>query len=247
MSRLDGKRVLITGAGGGIGRATCKAFAREGARLVVTDVSQQMAEEVAADLDAEAVALGLDVGDAAGWAAALAVTADALGGLDVLVNNAGIFQFNPLEELSLETFQLVMSVNVHGPFLGMKAAWPMLADGGGAIVNLASLYSIVGVENVAAYCASKGAVGRMTKSAALEGARLDPPIRVNNVNPGPIDTGMLRNITGDQTEALLEPFIPVGRLGQPEDIAEGIVFLASDEADAITGADLKIDGGVTAF
>ena len=257
MGDLDGRVALVTGAARGIGAATARALAAAGAKVVVSDV---------ADGEASAAEVGgayvrHDVTSEEQWIAAIAFAKRKFGGLDILVNNAGIFWLKPIVETSLEDFRRMQQVNVEGVFLGIKHAIPAIAeraakwDGGGAIVNLSSVAGIVGSPLTFAYNASKGAVRLMTKAAAMECAQAGLKVRVNSVHPGIIDTPMmseaaekLAGATG--ANAVRERFAerhPMKKLGRDADIANAIKFLASDAAAFMTGAELVVDGGMTAM
>ncbi len=253
MGLLDGKVALVTGGASGIGRATARALAREGARVAVSDVNGDGAATVADELASEGAAALAFTQNAASeddWQKAIEA-AQELGPLDILVNNAGVLPHEPLlENTSLEEWRRVCSVNIDGVFLGVRAGIRAMRERGGAIVNLASIYGLVGATKIGAYGAAKHAVIGLTKSAAMECASLGYGIRVNAVCPGFIDTGMTEE-TIEQTG--LQDFretraksTPLRRIGQPEEIAEGIVYLASDRAGFVTGTGLVIDGGVTA-
>jgi NAD(P)-dependent dehydrogenase (short-subunit alcohol dehydrogenase family) len=259
MSELRGRVALVTGGARGLGAAAAKALAAEGAKVVVSDVSD--GAETAAAIGGAYVKH--DVASEADWVAAIAFAKDAFGGLDILVNNAGIFWMKPLAMETLESFRRMQQVNVEGVFLGLKHAIPAIAargsqwDGGGAIVNLSSVAGIVGAPLTLAYNASKGAVRLMTKAAALECARNGQKVRVNSVHPGIIDTPMMAEAaevvtqtTGEGGNAVRERFAsyhPLGRMGRGTDIANAVVFLASDKAAFMTGAELVVDGGMTAM
>jgi 3(or 17)beta-hydroxysteroid dehydrogenase len=265
MGRVDGKVAIVTGAGSGIGRAAAMALAREGARVVLTDLAASAAEESAAAIrrhGGEAIALAHDVGEEAQWAAVIAATQSAFGRLDVLVNNAGVAGKGPLAETSAEDWRALMRVNLDGVYFGTRAAMAaMQPDGGaragfGSIIMISSILGLVGGVRSAAYSASKGAVRLLAKSVALECAARGLRVRVNSIHPGYIDTPLIaavleRRAQTDGTDVAslrsdLVALHPLGRLGTPEDIAAGIVFLASDESSFITGAELVIDGGYTA-
>lgn len=245
--RLRGKVALITGASIGIGRAAAVAFAREGARVVGTGRDEAEGARTVAAIEAaggEGVFLRQDVTDEARWAEIVDETEARFGGLDVLVNNAGAFLVRPLEETSAEDVDFLWRVNVEGAFLGMRTAFPaLLRRGGGSIVNVSSLLGRIGFPGGAAYCASKGALSAMSLTAAKEWG--DRGVRVNIVHPGVIWTKMVVDGMGgdDAVKNLLAEETPLGRVGEPEDIAGPLVFLASDESAFITGADFTIDGG----
>lgn len=256
MSRLANKIALVTGAAAGIGRATAMLLARDGATVVVTDIDTAGGVAVAAALPG-AWFMALDVADESSWTAVMAAVIARHGRLDILVNNAGVQMTRPLEDTSLDDWRRVMSVNADSAFLGTKLAIAAMKDtGGGAIVNMSSTYGITADGLNAAYCASKGAVRLFTKAAALYCADRGYNIRVNSVHPGVIATPMLeREIaevaagrgqdTTDAVRAEWGRICPLG-IGAAEDIAEGVVYLASDAAKYVTGTELVIDGGHTA-
>ncbi|MEU3739961.1 glucose 1-dehydrogenase [Streptomyces sp. NPDC032198] len=247
--RLTGKTALITGATGGIGRATAQLFAREGARLVVTDASASAAADLAAQLEsegAEALGLGLDVSSAQQWSEAVAQVEQRFAGLDVLVNIAGIVDWPGVEDTDPQAWDRVIAVNQTGTWLGMKTAMPLLrASGNGSVVNTSSVLGLIGSGAAAAYQASKGAVRLLTKTAAVEYATRG--VRVNSVHPGVISTPMIQEILdeeGDQQPDIVRT--PMRRAGRPEEIAPTMLFLASDESSYVTGAEFVVDGGLTA-
>ena len=261
---LTGRIAMVTGGARGIGAAIARRLAAGGATVMVSDVAEDGARQCAADITAQggkAAALGLDVADEAAWMEAMANVADRFGGLDVLVNNAGVASAaKPLEELSLTSWRRLTSINLDGVFLGTKHAIPQLAAraerwrGGAAIVNVSSVMGFVGERHAAAYCASKGGVRLFSKAAALELASRG--IRVNSVHPGYIDTPLLQGGV-DRMEAAapgsgtafrnrMISRHPLGRLGRAEDIADGVAYLASDAAAFVTGTELVVDGGYLA-
>jgi 3alpha(or 20beta)-hydroxysteroid dehydrogenase len=249
--RLRHKTALITGCGSGIGAATALMFAREGARLVLGDILERDGRDVAEAIGragGEAVFVRLDVTSEADWERAAALAEARYGALHVLVNNAGIGAGNmAIEHTSAEDWDRVMAVNARGTFLGMRACLPaMLAGGGGAIVNVSSQLGLVGTDNSSAqYQASKGAVRMLTKSAAVRYAKAG--IRVNSVHPGPVVTPLTQTVRNDPAARdVVLSRIPLGRYGEADEIAFGIVYLASDEARFVTGTELVIDGGWTA-
>lgn len=250
MNRLTGKTALITGGAVGIGRAIAHIFATEGARVAVTDLDASGAEQTALAICADgghARAYALEVTDEAAWTRVVGDVEDDLGPVEILVNNAGVYLISPLAETSLADWQRVQDVNATGVFLGMKHVAPgMAARGSGSIVNLSSVAGLIGAAGHVAYGASKGAVRIMTKDAALELAASG--VRVNSIHPAYIDTAMAAYgaaASGVETEAL-GAMHPVGRIGTPEDVAWGAVYLASSEAGFVTGSELVIDGGYTA-
>jgi cyclopentanol dehydrogenase len=251
--RLAGKVALVTGGASGIGAATCRLFAGEGIRgLLVTDIQEEAGRAVAASLDPDGQRVAfrrLDVTQEADWAAAVGDAVERFGALHVLVNNAGRggVHSRPVVELTTEEgWDVIMAANAKSVLLGMKHAIPALrAAGGGSIVNVVSVYSIVASTGGTSYHASKGAARMLTRSAAVQYAR--EGIRVNAVHPGFVETGMTREFhaqPGVRQERI--QLTPLGRLAEPEDIAPGILFLASDDARYVTGAELVMDGGLTA-
>jgi NAD(P)-dependent dehydrogenase (short-subunit alcohol dehydrogenase family) len=251
--RVAGKVAIVTGGASGIGAASALRLAREGAKVLVTDLNIDGGERVADEIRAAGGDAGFvshDVTDEAQW---LAVAEDAkrrYGTAHILVNNAGIAGSGPLLEQTLEAWRRVMAVNLDGAFLGMRHIGPLMAaSGGGSIINVSSILGKVGSAGSAAYCASKGGILQLTKAAALEWAPLG--IRVNSVHPGYIETPLVNNALqlaedGKEMRELLVTRHAMGRLGVPREIADGIVFLASDESSFMTGSELVIDGGYTA-
>jgi 3(or 17)beta-hydroxysteroid dehydrogenase len=240
MARLQDKIVLITGAAGGIGRAVAAAVKREGGVAITTDLAR-----------GAGVHHGLDVTVEADWQRVLAEVDHARGRLDGLVNAAGIALLASVEDTDYASWRRVLAVNLDGTFLGCKHALPLLKRGGGSIVNLSSISGIVGGHNLAAYNASKGGVRLLTKSVALHGARLKPPVRCNSVHPAFLEGAMVDDIlaqTGrpEVARGQIARDIPLGRLGQPAEVAELCVYLLSDESAFVTGAEFAIDGGLTA-
>jgi 3(or 17)beta-hydroxysteroid dehydrogenase len=253
MGRVRGKVALVTGAGMGLGRAAALMLAREGARVVVTDVKDDAGRDTAETIiqaGGEAMFIRQDVANESDWRDVIASTRRRFGGLDILVNNAGVLFSSSVEDTSLEQWRWLMSVNLDGVFLGTKNAMVAMKDKGGSIINLSSVAGLVGLANLGAYNASKGAVRLFTKAAALECAKAGGRIRVNSIHPGGIWTPMLEQFIGKQGEtgadAAAAAMHPVGHAGEPDDIAYGVLYLASDESKFVTGAELVIDGGYTA-
>lgn len=251
--RVRGKVAIVTGAAMGIGRSCAQLLSREGARVVVTDVDAVKGEAAAQEICAaggEAVFIKHDVSSEGDWKDVIARTLEAFGRLDVLVNNAGITVTKNVEETSLAEWRKLMSINSDGVFLGTKYAFAeMKRSGGGSIVNMSSILGLVGFANAAAYTASKGAIRLLAKASALAGAKFG--VRVNSVHPGYIDTPMLRDYLRtfpDERAALqaANALHPLGHIGEPDDIAYGVLYLASDESKFVTGTELVIDGGYTA-
>jgi NAD(P)-dependent dehydrogenase (short-subunit alcohol dehydrogenase family) len=248
--RLAGKVALISGGARGMGAVEAKLFAHEGAKLVLGDVLHDegcaMEQEIRR-AGGEAFFVQLDVTREAQWASAVDCALQRFGKLDVLVNNAGIGGPGRVEDVTLEEWTRVMDVNSTGVFLGTKACIPAMRQaGGGSIVNISSQLGLVGVDNSSPqYQASKGAVRLLTKATAIQYAK--EKIRANSVHPGPIVTPMTEARRKDpQTYALTVSRIPLGRYGEPEEVAYGVLYLASDESRFVTGAELVIDGGWTA-
>jgi NAD(P)-dependent dehydrogenase (short-subunit alcohol dehydrogenase family) len=251
---MNGKVALVTGAAMGLGAETARRLAAEGAAVMLTDRDEAHGETVAEEIvkaGGKAAFLLHDAASESDWENAVAVTSQRFGALHVLVNNAGISGGTlPLMEHSLEDWRRVMSVNLDGVFLGLRHAGPAIAaSGGGSIINLSSILGKVGLPNAAAYCASKGGVLLLTKAAALEWAPLG--IRVNSVHPGFIETPMVSNAihqaeNGNEMRDQLISAHALGRFGVPREIADAILFLASDESSFMTGAEMVVDGGYTA-
>ena len=249
--RLEGKVAIVSGGASGIGEATSRLFAAEGASVVIADINDELGAALESDIrdgGGEAAYLKLDVTDEEQWRAVVAETVTRFGKLDIVVNNAGISAPGrpPTEEQTVEGWDAVMAVNAKGVFLGTKHAIPeMRKAGGGSIVNISSVYGIVGSKGGTAYHASKGACRSFSKAAAIQYA--GEQIRVNSVHPGFVDTPMtaeLHSLPSVHEERVAKT--PLGRMGLPEDIAYGILYLASDESRFVTGSELVIDGGMTA-
>lgn len=245
MAKLDGKVCIVTGAARGIGAAIARAFHEEGATVVMTDVLADELHALAAELGQ--VAHCHDVADEDGWAALLATVAADFGRLDVLVNNAGFGWLRKVTQIELSEWRRLMAVNLDGVFLGMKHAIPLMErSGGGAIVNMSSMYGTVGNAGTAAYCASKGGVTMLSKAVAIECAEAGTGIRVNSIHPGYVSTPSVAETLNDEQRETLRLLHPMGRLADPMEIARGVVFLASADASFMTGAELAVDGGFTA-
>jgi 3alpha(or 20beta)-hydroxysteroid dehydrogenase len=247
VGRLEGKVALITGAARGMGASEARLFAKEGAQVALADVLDADGEALATELGDAAIYLHLDVTSEDEWSRAVDEALQRFGRVDVLVNNAGILRFAAIDEMSLEDYMTVIRVNQVGVFLGMRAVIPSMKSSGrgGSIVNISSTEGIRGAPWLVAYAASKFAVHGMTKVAALELGQFG--IRANSVHPGGIDTPMVR-AQGLENANLDKIFggIPLGRAGVPEDVAQVVAFLASDESSYCTGAEFVVDGGATA-
>ncbi|TVP43890.1 MAG: SDR family oxidoreductase [Gemmatimonadales bacterium] len=244
--KFSDKTVIVTGAGAGIGKATATAFSQAGANVVLVDMDEERLEEVRADLPADrTLALPVDVSDADAVGDMVEKAVERFGHLDVLFNNAGILKKGSIAETDREDWRSIMSVNLDGVFYGSKAALPHLKERGGCIVNTASLSGLGADRGMAAYNAAKGAVVNLTRAMAVDHAR--EGVRVNAVCPTFISTPMTTEMEEDDEtrEAFLDR-IPMGRLGEPEDIARAVLFLASQDAGFITGVNLPVDGGVSA-
>jgi 3(or 17)beta-hydroxysteroid dehydrogenase len=247
--RLAGKVALITGAASGIGRATAALFHGEGAKVAATDRNEAGLKALGSDAD---LTLVQDVTDEARWRAVIDAVVEKFGRLDVLVNSAGIGVLGNIETATLADWRMVNAVNVEGTFLGCREAVRVMKEsGGGSIVNLSSVAGIIGDAQSTAYCASKGAVRLMTKSAALHCARMGYKIRLNSVHPSFAETpmvmeGIARAKNPERVREGLARAAPMGRMGKAEEVALTILFLASDESSFTTGAEFMVDGGLTA-
>tara|TARA_Y100000780_G_C13560653_1_gene368973 strand:- start:38 stop:787 length:750 start_codon:yes stop_codon:yes gene_type:complete len=247
--RLQNKVALISGGAKGMGAVEAKLFAKEGAKVVIGDVLETEGKQIEAEINetgGECLFVPLDVTDENQWNEAVAATLGRFGKLDILINNAGIFRTNRVEETSSAEWDQVMDINAKGVFLGAKAAIPAMREaGGGSIINLSSVAGLVGAAYSSAYSASKGAVRLFTKSTAIQYAT--DGVRCNSIHPGVIQTDMTKEAIADsQFKAQRLDPTPLARLGQPEDVAYGALYLASDESSFVTGAELVIDGGWTA-
>lgn len=242
--RLNGKVALVSGGASGIGAAHVRVFAAEGAQVVAGDLQEDKGRAVVEAVNTsggEAVFVGLDVARQEDWSRAVEEAVSRFGKLTTLINNAGIYWPRGTEEETLEGWNTMVAVNQTGVWLGMKTAVPAMREaGGGAIVNISSLYGLIGSPGSITYHATKGAVRLMTKAAALE--YVTQGIRVNSIHPGQIDTPILGGLTPAQNQQI-RAATPMGRLGRPEEIAYGSLYLCSDEAAFTTGAELVIDGG----
>lgn len=253
--RVEGKVALVTGAGMGLGRATALLLAREGATVVVSDIDTRAGQESCAlvkENRGKAMFLAHDVANPDAWQRVLGEVKGAFGRLDILVNNAGIAIAKNVEDTTLEEWRRTMAINADGVFLGCKYAIPLIArSGGGSIVNLSSIDGIIGEAELAAYCASKGAVRTLTKAVAVHCADKRYGIRCNSVHPGYVWTPQTENYLRDlgkldeqRAKALARH--PIGFLGEPDDIAYMVLYLASDESRFVTGSEMVVDGGYLA-
>ena len=254
--RLEGKVALISGAASGIegelmgfGGAAARLFAREGAKVMLTDINEELGQKTAAqinELGGEAMFLRLDVTNEQDWIDAIRATVSNYGKLDILVNNAGTGARFKVEDTTEEVWDTQMNIHAKGAFLGTKHAIPeMRKIGGGSIINVSSIYGLVGSETSTAYHAAKGAIRLFTKSAAIQYAKEN--IRVNSVHPGYAHTPLTqRGYTNAEYLENIRSRVPIGRVGTADDIAYGMLYLASDESSFVTGSELVIDGGTTA-
>jgi len=250
--RVEDKVCIVTGAASGIGRGSAELLAAEGGRVVLADVQEEQGAEVAKALGGDAVFLRHDVRDEASWEAVIGGTVDRFGRLDVLVNNAGIIIAADIESTTLEQFSKIMAVNTQGVFLGCKHAIPaMRRGGGGSIVNISSTAGIVATPPYAAYSASKGAVRALSKTVAIHCQQKGDAIRCNSVHPGGVDTPLVKALyansgMSEEEVAAARASGAGGPMGEPRDIAGMVLYLASDESRFVTGAEMVVDGGLTA-
>jgi NAD(P)-dependent dehydrogenase (short-subunit alcohol dehydrogenase family) len=253
--RLAGKRVLVTGAAQGLGAAIARRFAVEGALVVLSDINEAGVVQAASQINEEAgtpvaSAIRHDVTSESGWLDVIGFIEERLHGLSVLVNNAGAVTVATVEQLSLERWRRDMAINADSVFLGIKAALPLLRRSPPAsIVNVASISSLIAAHNLASYNASKAAVWMLTKSVALHCAKHRWDVRCNSLHPAFIRTSILNDVLGTNDEdaiGRLAKQVPLGRIGEADDVAHAAVYLASDESRFVTGAELKVDGGISA-
>lgn len=246
MGRLDNKVAIITGAAGGMGKADALLFAKEGAKVAITDLQEDKIQEVVAEIQAsggEAIGFKQNVASEEDWIRVVDETVRKYGKIDILVNNAGISNATPFMDLTVEGWEKTMSINVTSIFLGQKYVIPhMIEAGGGSIINISSIAGLTGGSGAGPYTASKGAVRMLTKATAVDFAQHN--IRCNSIHPGYIETPMTIDLfKNEQMMQWFQSQTPLPRLGKPEDIANGALFLASDESSYITGIELPIDGG----
>jgi NAD(P)-dependent dehydrogenase (short-subunit alcohol dehydrogenase family) len=254
MGRVQGKVALVTGAGLGLGRATSLLLGKEGAKLVVTDIDDKLAAQTAEAIAAaggDALPLRHDVSNPDDWPAVMAAVEKKFGRLDALVNNAGIAIAKTIEDTTLAEWRRTMAVNLDGVFLGCQAGIGLMKKTGGSIVNLSSIDGIIGEADLAAYCASKGGVRTLTKAVAVHCAEQKYGIRCNSIHPGYIWTPQTENYLRDlgrleEERAKALSRHPIGFLGEPNDIAWMVLYLASDESKFVTGAEMVVDGGYLA-
>ena len=253
MTRLAGKKALITGGGTGIGKAIALAFAAEGAQVALAGRRVEKLREVVSEIGrrgSKALAVACDVARAADAERAVQETSERFGGMNVLVNCAGMVSATTVETIGEENWDRMMMVNVKGPFLMSRAALPAFRKaGGGAIVNIGSILGLVALKERAAYCASKGAVTMLTKAMAMDHAH--EKIRVNCICPSLVETDLIKDLfasaQGAELKKVRTATIPMGRIGVPEDVAALAVYLASEEASWVTGVAMPLDGGLSAY
>ena len=252
MGRLEGKVAIITGAAKGLGEADARMFAREGARVVLTDVDVVSGQKVADEVGSSAHFIEHDVRDAGQWEKVVSETVSRFGSLNILVNNAGVVELGTIESQTLDQYDFIMDVSSKGTFLGCKYALPeMIKAGSGSIINMASLASVQGEPYVVAYSAAKGAVEAMTRSVAIHCAKSRYNIRCNSVHPSGILTPMVMSLDQKEEESdmdRIENDVNAARaneLGEPDDITHTVVFLASDESKFINGAQIRVDNGTS--
>lgn len=264
--RVDGKAALVTGAASGLGAESARALAKSGAKVLVADINSRQGEETTWEINnngGEAAFFNLNVTDEAQWQKAIETAVQSFGRLDILVNNAGVEQLKLISDTTLAEFRHIVEVNLMGTFLGLKHAISAMSPGGaaghgGSIINISSGAGIVGIVGMGAYCAAKGAVRLLTKSAAVECGHFKKGVRVNSIHPGLICTNMSKQFLhhfvelgwmpdDGAAEAASIAMHPIGYLGEPRDVASAVLYLASDASRFVTGAELAVDGGYTAI
>ncbi|MDX1403491.1 MAG: SDR family oxidoreductase [Woeseiaceae bacterium] len=256
MDRVANKLALVTGAAQGLGAAIARLLADEGARVALSDINVDAVRQVASEINQRraqaAIAIQQDVTDESGWSRVLQQVQTELGGLHILVNNAGIGSIADVESESLANWRRVHAVDLDSVFLGCKYAIPLIAgSGGGSIINISSISGIIAGHNLAAYNSAKAAVRHLSKSVALHCAREGNNVRCNSLHPAFIDTPILDGMLGtDDRQAAVDKLarqVPLGRIGQVDDVAYAVLYLASDESGFVTGSEIKIDGGISAM
>lgn len=251
MGKLDNKTAIITGGASGIGRQTALLFAEEGANVVITDVDEDKGEQVLEEIKAintKTLFIKHDVSQENDWKSVVSQTTDKFDHVDILFNNAGIYIIKPIPEIDVETWNKLMNINVTGVFLGLKHVLPVMEKNkGGSVINASSVSGLMGTENHLLYGASKGAVRSMTKDSAAEYA--SKGIRINSIHPNYITTTMADRASEFTLQSIekLDASHPMGRMGDPDEVAKSVLFLASDDSSFSTGAEFIIDGGVTSI
>ena len=256
MDRVKGKKALVTGAAQGLGAAIAARLATEGAKVLLTDIDAQAVETRADELNGRlagcAFSAGHDVAEQSDWQSVISIAERELGGIDILVNNAGIGSIASVEDGDLDTWRRVHAIDLDSVFIGCKLAMPLLESSGrGSIINISSISGIIAGHNLAAYNSAKAAVRHLSKSIALHCARKGNGVRCNSVHPSFIDTpildGMAANMDREAIVSRLAKQVPLGRIGEPDDVAYAVLYLASDESSFVTGSELKVDGGISAM
>lgn len=245
MNRLDGKVAIVTGGVSGFGLASAKLFAQEGAKVMITDVNDSKADAALEEIGKDnAIFMEQDVSKEADWEPVFKKTVDTFGPVNVLLNNAGILIFDDAEHVDIDKWHKILAVDLDGVMLGVKYGIKYMKDKGGSIINLASIASLIGIDNLYSYNAAKGGVRLITKSAALYAAKENYPIRVNSIHPGYAHTPMVDSYP--ELKEKLESLQPMKRLADPKEIANMALYLASDESSFSTGSEFVVDGGYTA-
>lgn len=244
MGRLDGKVAIVTGAAKGIGLACAQLFVKEGAKVVITDLDETEGAKASATLGGNAAFVKQNVAKEDEWQKVMTATKQVFGKVDIILNNAGILSFNNAEEITEEDWHKVLAVDLDGVMWGVKYGIKEMKTTGGSIINLSSIAGLIGISNLFAYNAAKGAVRLLTKSAALHCTENHYPIRINSIHPGYVHTPMVDAYP--EMREKLESLHPMGRLGEPNEIANMALYLASDESSFSTGSEFVVDGGYTA-